>query len=58
MLDGGASLRLDRAVAQSVLAAIQPAGIEAAVKMRECAQVEDDEKRKALELALQNEGSL
>ncbi len=47
------SLRLDRAVAQSVLAAIQPAGIEAAVKLTECAQFEDDEKRKALELALE-----
>jgi hypothetical protein len=47
------SLRLDRAVAQSVLVAIQPAGIEAAVKLTECTQVEDDEKRKALELALE-----
>jgi DNA invertase Pin-like site-specific DNA recombinase len=47
------SLRLDRAVAQSVLAAIQPAGIEAAVKLTECTQVEDDAKRKALELALE-----
>jgi DNA invertase Pin-like site-specific DNA recombinase len=47
------SLRLDRAVAQSVLAAIRPAGIEAAMKLAECAQVEDDEKRKALELALE-----
>lgn len=47
------SLRLDRAVAQSVLAAIQPAGIEAAVKLTECAQVEDAEKRKTLELALE-----
>ena len=47
------SLRLDRAVAQSVLAAIQPAGIEAAVKLTECAQFEDYEKRKALELALE-----
>ena len=47
------SLRLDRAVVQSVLTAIQPAGIEAAVKLAECAQVEDDEKRKALELALE-----
>jgi DNA invertase Pin-like site-specific DNA recombinase len=47
------SLRLDRAVAQSVLTAIQPAGIEAAIKLAECAQVEDDEKRKALELALE-----
>jgi hypothetical protein len=40
-------------VAQSVLAAIQPAGIEAAVKLTECTQLEDDEKRKALELALE-----
>jgi DNA invertase Pin-like site-specific DNA recombinase len=47
------SLRLDRAVVQSVLTAIQPAGIEAAVKLTEHAQVEDDEKRKALELALE-----
>jgi len=47
------SLRLDRAVVQSVLTAIQPAGIEAAVKLTECAKVEDDEKRKALELALE-----
>jgi hypothetical protein len=47
------SLRVDRAVVHSVLAAIQPAGIEAAVKVSECAQAEDDEKRKALELALE-----
>jgi hypothetical protein len=47
------SLRMDRAVVHSVLAAIQPAGIEAAVKVSECAQAEDDEKRKALELALE-----
>jgi DNA invertase Pin-like site-specific DNA recombinase len=47
------SLRLDRAVVQSVLTAIEPAGVEAAVKLTECAQVEDDEKRKALELALE-----
>ncbi len=47
------SLRSDRAVAQSVLAAIRPAGIEAAIKLAECAQVEDDEKQKALELALE-----
>lgn len=31
------SLRVDRAVVQSVLVAIQPAGIEAAVKLAECA---------------------
>jgi DNA invertase Pin-like site-specific DNA recombinase len=47
------SLRLDRAVAQSVLTAIQPAGIEAAVKLTECAKVEDEEKRQVLELALE-----
>jgi DNA invertase Pin-like site-specific DNA recombinase len=47
------SLRLDRAVVQSVLTAIQPAGIEAAVKLSECARIEDEEKRKALELALE-----
>jgi hypothetical protein len=35
------------------LAAIQPAGIEAAIKLSECAQAEDDEKRKALDLALE-----
>jgi hypothetical protein len=40
-------------VAQSVLAAIQPAGMEAAVRLTECARFEDDEKRKALELALE-----
>jgi DNA invertase Pin-like site-specific DNA recombinase len=47
------SLRVDRVVVHSVLAAIQPAGIEAAIKISECAQAEDDEKRKALELALE-----
>ena len=47
------SLRLDRAVVQTVLTAIQPAGIEAAVQLRECRQIEGDEKRKALELALE-----
>jgi len=47
------SLRLDRAVVDSVLEAIRPAGIEAAIKMGEHAQVADDEKRKALELALE-----
>ncbi len=47
------SLRVERAVVGSVLAAIQPAGIEAAVKMSDSAQDEEDEKRKALELALE-----
>jgi hypothetical protein len=40
-------------VVRSVLATIQPAGIEAAVKMNECVQAEDDEKRKTLELGLE-----
>ena len=47
------SLRVDRVVVRNVLAAIQPAGIEAAVKVSECAQAEDEEKRRALELALE-----
>jgi DNA invertase Pin-like site-specific DNA recombinase len=47
------SLRLDRAVVDSVLAAIRPAGIEAAINIGEHAQSADDEKRKALELALE-----
>ena len=47
------SLRLDRAVVDSVLAAISPVGIEAAIKMSEHAQAADDEKKKALELALE-----
>jgi hypothetical protein len=44
---------LDRAVVQSVLTAIQPAGVEAAVQLTECTQIEGDEKGKALELALE-----
>jgi siderophore synthetase component len=44
---------VDRAVVHSVLTAIQPVGVEAALQMGECAQAEDDEKRKALELALE-----
>ena len=47
------SLRLDRAVVGSVLEAIRPIGIEAAIKMSEHRQAADDEKRKALELALE-----
>src|SRR3984893_9479826 len=46
-------IRRDRAVVDSVLAAISPVGIEAAIKMSEHAQAADDEKRKALELALE-----
>ena len=45
------SLRVDQAVIHSVLGAIQPAAIKAAVKVNECAEAEQDEKRKALELA-------
>src|SRR5262249_36873411 len=47
------SLRLDRAVVQSVLTAIQPAGIEAAMQLGQSVQMEGDQKRKALELALE-----
>jgi len=47
------SLKVDRAVVNSVLTAIQPVGIEAALQMGECDQAEDNEKRKALELALE-----
>jgi DNA invertase Pin-like site-specific DNA recombinase len=47
------SLRLDRAVVDTVLEAIRPIGIEAALKMSEHTQAADDEKRKALELALE-----
>jgi len=41
---------------QSVLTAIQPAGVEAAIQVAACAKVEGDEKRKALELALERAG--
>ena len=44
-------LRLDRAVVECVLEAIQPAGVEAALQASEAAGAEQDEKRKALELA-------
>jgi hypothetical protein len=47
------SLRVDRAVVHRVLTAIQPAGIEAAVKVSEGAQAQNDEKRKAVALALE-----
>jgi len=46
-------LRLDQAVAQQVLDALQPIGIEAALTAAELAHRADDEKRKALELALE-----
>jgi DNA invertase Pin-like site-specific DNA recombinase len=47
------SLRTDRAVVEEVLEAIEPAGIEAALKASEQAAVEDREKRHAVELALE-----
>ncbi|MCI0437481.1 MAG: recombinase family protein [Gemmatimonadetes bacterium] len=47
------SLRIDRAVADLVLAAIQPAGIEAATEAMERALHADDETQRALELALE-----
>ena len=45
------SLRLDRAVVSSVLDAIHPVGIEAALTMAESNRAQDEEKRAALDLA-------
>ncbi len=47
------SLRLDAAVAARVLDAVQPVGMEAALDAGEQEAGQDDEKRKALELALE-----
>ena len=47
------SLRTDRAVVEEVLEAIEPAGIEAALKASEQAALEDHEKRRCVELALE-----
>jgi hypothetical protein len=47
------SLRLDQAVISEVLAAISPAGIEAAVAAAEATVVADQQKGQALELALE-----
>jgi DNA invertase Pin-like site-specific DNA recombinase len=47
------SLRLDRMVSRCVLEAIQPAGIEAAILANQNSHLEDQEKTKALELALE-----
>jgi DNA invertase Pin-like site-specific DNA recombinase len=47
------SLRVDRAVADLVLEAIQPASIEAATQAMERALNEDQEKKQALEMALE-----
>jgi hypothetical protein len=45
------SLRTDGAVVAEVLAAVEPAGIEAALKASEQARLEDHEKHRAVELA-------
>lgn len=47
------SLRTDAAVVAELLAAIEPVGIEAAIAASEQAQLEDHEKYRALELALE-----
>ena len=47
------SFRLDEAVAARVLDAVQPVGIEAALEAGEQDARQDDDKRKALELALE-----
>src|SRR5258707_15415133 len=47
------SLGLTGPVAQVVATETNAAGIEAAVKLTECAKIEDEEKRQALELALE-----
>lgn len=47
------ALRVDRAVVDQVLEAIQPAGIEAAMAAMNRVLAAEDEKRKALELALE-----
>jgi DNA invertase Pin-like site-specific DNA recombinase len=47
------SLRVDRAVTNTVLEAIQPTGIEAAVAVMERTGQEEDENRKSLQLALE-----
>ncbi len=47
------SLRTDGAVVEAVIEAIEPAGIEAALKASEQAVLEDQEKRRCVELALE-----
>jgi hypothetical protein len=47
------SLRTDAAVVEEVLQAIEPAGIEAALKASEQAALEDQERRRCVELALE-----
>jgi hypothetical protein len=47
------SLRTDAAVVVEVLQAIEPVGIEAALKASEQAALEDQERRRCVELALE-----
>ena len=47
------SLRTDRAVVEEVLEGTQPAGIEAALKVSEQTALEDQERRRCVELALE-----
>lgn len=47
------ALRVEKAVVDVVLAACQPLGVEAAVQVMESSHDEGDQKRKALELALE-----
>jgi DNA invertase Pin-like site-specific DNA recombinase len=47
------SLRTDAAVVAEVLAAVEPAGIEAALRAGEQARAEDQEKQQAVQLALE-----
>src|SRR5215468_5627776 len=47
------SLRTDAAVVEEVLQAIEPAGIEAALKASEQAALEDQDRRRCVELALE-----
>ena len=46
-------LRVDEAIAKTALEAVQPAGVQAALNAWDSLVQQDDEKRKALELALQ-----
>jgi hypothetical protein len=46
-------LRLDQAVARTVLEAIEPSGIEAALQAMEQLKQQDDEQRRSLELAIE-----
>jgi hypothetical protein len=47
------SLKIDQAIAQQLLEAIDPGGIQAAIQASESGALADEEKRRALELALE-----